>query len=72
MSGAMEKRLLSALMAARGVAEEARVEWDAAPSGMKAGKLLIALSGALPGYRADIDEIHAAISAALARGESTP
>jgi hypothetical protein len=58
-------RLLGALLIARSVAEEVRVEWDEAPAGMRAGKLLIALSGALPGYRADIDEIHAAISEAI-------
>lgn len=46
------------------IADEARDEWDAAPSGMKAGKLLIALSGHLPGYRADIDAIHARLLAA--------
>jgi hypothetical protein len=64
----MTGRLLSALLLARSVAEEARVEWDEAPAGMKAGKLLIALSGALPGYRADIDEIHNAIASAMSAG----
>ena len=54
--------LLEALKTAVKAAEEARREWDAAPNGMKAGKLLIALGGGLPGYRADIDEIHAAIA----------
>lgn len=44
------------------VANEARDQWDIAPSHMKAGKLLIALSGKLPGYRADIDAIHAALA----------
>lgn len=52
-----------ALATAKRVAEEARQEWDAAPEGMKAGKLLIALSGCLPGYRADIDQMHAALAA---------
>lgn len=52
--------LRAALETAVSVAAEARREWDAAPSGMKAGKLLIALSGELKGYRADIDAIHAA------------
>lgn len=47
-----------ALQRAIKVADEAREEWDKAPSGMRAGKILIALSGHLPGYRADIDEIH--------------
>ncbi len=63
MTDPLLSRVKEALMAARSVAEEARVEWDEAPEGMKAGKLLIALSGALPGYRADIDEIHATIKA---------
>lgn len=53
--------LLDALKAAVRIAEEARKEWDAAPSGMRAGKILIALTGSCPGYRADIDEIHAAL-----------
>lgn len=44
------------------VADEAREEWDKAPGGMKAGKLLIALSGNLPGYREDIDAIHNALA----------
>lgn len=47
------------------VAEEARQEWDVAPAGMRAGKILCALSGRLPGYRADIDEIHTALAAAV-------
>lgn len=55
------ERLRKALRSAVAVADEAREEWDAAPAGMKAGKLLIALSGGLPGYRGDIDEIHAAL-----------
>lgn len=49
---------LEALHRAVKIAEEARQEWDAAPSGMRAGKILIALSGGCPGYRRDIDEIH--------------
>lgn len=57
-------RLRAALAAAVKVADEAREEWDSAPSGMKAGKLLIALSGGCPRYRADIDEIHAALKGA--------
>lgn len=55
---------VEALREAIRIADEARNEWDMAPSGMKAGKLLIALSGHLPGYRADIDAIHAAINLA--------
>lgn len=58
--------LESALTAAIEVADQARGEWDAAPQGMKAGKLLIALSGHAPGYRADIDAIHAIHRAAVA------
>jgi hypothetical protein len=50
--------LRAALQWAIKIAEEARQEWDAAPSGMRAGKLLIALSGNLKGYRTDIDAIH--------------
>ena len=58
--------LLAALKAAVKIADEARDEWDAAPSGMKPGKLLIALSGHLRGYRSDIDAIHNAIAKAEA------
>lgn len=56
--------LLAALKTAIRIADEAREEWDKAPSGMRAGKLLIALSGHLKGYRQDIDSIHAAIAKA--------
>lgn len=58
--------IAQALQRAIMVADEARQEWDDAPSGMRAGKIIIALSGNLPGYRADIDEIHAALHAAQA------
>lgn len=54
------------------IAGEARREWDEAPSGMRAGKLLIALSGELPGYRADIDEIHTALAAAIEADLQSP
>lgn len=57
----------AALTMAIQIAEEARVEWDNAPSGMRAGKLLIALSGNLPRYRADIDRIHATLAKLDAR-----
>jgi hypothetical protein len=57
-------RLREALMSAIAIAEEARREWDAAPNGMRAGKILIALAGGCPGYRADIDAIHAIIAKA--------
>lgn len=53
-----------ALQRAVKIAEEARVEWDSAPSGMRAGKIIIALSGAARGYRSDIDEIHDALARA--------
>ena len=56
--------LKEALQRAIKIADEAREEWDKAPSGMRAGKLLIALAGDCPGYRADIDEIHAALKSA--------
>jgi hypothetical protein len=46
------------------IAGEAQREWDAAPEGMRAGKILMALSGHAPGYRSDVDEIHDALAAA--------
>jgi hypothetical protein len=61
---ARNAELLAALKAAVKIADEARDEWDAAPAGMRAGKILIALSGRLKRYRADIDAIHAAIAKA--------
>jgi hypothetical protein len=54
--------LREALASAVKIADEAREEWDKAPSGMRAGKILIALAGGCPRYRADIDKIHAALS----------
>ncbi len=67
------RAMLAALKAAVKVADEARDEWDKAPNGMRAGKILNALSGYVPKYRADIDAIHAAIAAAKAAGiEPTP
>jgi hypothetical protein len=59
--------LLEALKAAVRIAEEARRQWDAAPMGMRTGKLLIALAGGCKGYRHDIDAIHAAIAKAEGR-----
>lgn len=38
---------------------EAREEWDTAPEGMKAGKLLVALCTPTLRYRDDINQIHA-------------
>lgn len=55
------ERLREALIHAIEVAEEAFNEWDAAPDGMRAGKILKALSGSAPRYRADIDAIHDAL-----------
>lgn len=43
------------------IAGEAQREWDEAPAGMRAGKILMALAGYAPGYRSDIDEIHTAL-----------
>ncbi len=60
----MAPQLLEALKAAVKIANEARIEWDEAPNGMRAGKILIALAGGCPGYRADIDAIHAVIAKA--------
>jgi len=57
--------LLAALQSAIKIVEEARREWDAAPNGMRAGKLLIALAGGCRGYRADIDAIHDVIDKAI-------
>ena len=54
--------LVAALCAAIRIAEEARVSWDVAPEGMRAGKILIALTGNAKGYRADTDEIHRVIA----------
>lgn len=54
------QKLRSALTNAVEVAGEAADEWDKAPDGMKAGKVLLALAGRLKGYRSDIDQIHAA------------
>jgi hypothetical protein len=57
------EQMAAALRDAIRVADEAREEWDKAPSGMKAGKLLIALSDPSLKYRADITAIHAALQA---------
>lgn len=59
--------LREALRTAIAVAEEARKEWDAAPNTMRSGKLLIALSGGIKGYRKEIDAIHAALAKAEGR-----
>jgi hypothetical protein len=59
--------LVEALQTAVRVAEEARKIWDAAPDGMKAGKLLIALSDPTLNYRADITKMHAALKKAAGK-----
>lgn len=55
-------RMAEALRTAVRVAAEAAEEWDKAPSGMRAGKILLALAGRVPGYRQDTDAIHAALA----------
>jgi len=50
---------LLALKKATLIADEAAEEWDKAPSGMRAGKIILALAGRIPGYRKDTDAIHA-------------
>lgn len=58
------KKLIVAFHTAMKVASEARKEWDKAPDGMKAGKLLIALIDPRLHYRQDITDMHAAFSEA--------
>jgi hypothetical protein len=50
------------LRAAIKIADEAAEEWDKAPEGMRASKILLALAGHRKGYRADIDAIHALLA----------
>jgi hypothetical protein len=59
--------LAAALTSAIAIADEAVTEWDRSPSGARPGKILMALSGRLPGYRKDTDLIHAALYHATAR-----
>lgn len=68
---ARNRELLAALKTAIRVADEAHDEWDRAPSGMRAGKILLALAGHLPRYRKEIDQIHAVLKqeAALREGQ---
>jgi hypothetical protein len=54
------ERILKLLKSARDLAKEAFDAWDS-DQDMKVGKILRALSGELPGYRADTDLINAAI-----------
>jgi hypothetical protein len=53
--------LFNALQRVPRIAAEAAAEWDA-DHDARVGKILIALSGRLRGYRSDIDEIHSALS----------
>ena len=55
--------LREALRSVIKIAAEARADWDA-DRDSRVGKILIALSGELRGYRADIDAIHAALTKA--------
>jgi hypothetical protein len=55
------ERLEIALHDAVLIANDAAEEWDTAPSGMKAGKILLALAGHNPRYRPDTDRIHATL-----------
>ena len=50
------------LQSAVNIAEHAAQEWDSAPSGMKAGKIILALAGHVSGYRKDTDAIHKALT----------
>lgn len=51
-----------ALRSAVIVANEAQEEWDKAPEGMRAGKILLALAGHRKGFRQDTDKIHAILA----------
>lgn len=53
------ERLQAALETFTNIAEEAFREWDK-DNDSRVGKILLALSGHAPAYRADIDAIHAA------------
>lgn len=64
---ALTPDLLAALKSLVEIAEEAAEEWDKAPSGMRAGKILLALAGHVKGYRQDTDKIHALIAQAEGR-----
>lgn len=57
--GASIERLQAAIDTLVGIAEEAFREWDK-DNDPRVGKILLALAGHAPGYRADIDAIHAA------------
>lgn len=56
------ERLRAALDSFVRIAHEAATEWDNG-NDARVGKILIAMSGRVPGYRADIDAIHALRSA---------
>lgn len=54
----LNEQLGAALASAVKIASEAAEEWDKAPEGMRAGKILLALAGHRRGYRPDTDRIH--------------
>lgn len=58
--------LIAALRAVVALADETYGHWDR-DNDMRVGKILKALAGHLKGYRADIDEIHAALDRAEGR-----
>lgn len=64
--------MLAALRSAVTVANEAAEEWDKAPAGMRAGKILLALAGHRHRYRPDTDAIHLLIEKAAASLEIEP
>ncbi len=59
---------LGLLRQATVIADEAATEWDKAPDGMRAGKILLALAGHMPGYRSDTDTIHGVLNVATDEG----
>lgn len=62
----------AALETAICVANEAANEWDKAPEGMKAGKILLALAGHRKGYLATADSVHAALETCRAALSAKP
>lgn len=53
------------------IAQDAAAEWDEAPEGMKAGKILLALAGHVKGYRPDTDAIHEFLKPVPTEDQST-
>ncbi len=60
---ACHDELVTSLEAVKRIAKEAHGNWDRAED-HRVGKILWALAGGMPKYRADIDAIHAAIDKA--------